>query len=286
MRHFLSNRLEPEALEIRFRQTILARDKIQIIVAIALVALVIAGFVILDFYFPPRDISLTTSLINRGLTLAASLLAIWMIYRQSRIKFFDLIVFVWAIIIAFHLAIVNVFRPADTVAVVAWDILAVFFAYILLPIPLGFQLLPALFLTCSSCLIWLILRPPSWSGMEIWGVFGAYVFANIWGIWISTQLGRLHRQQFTLFEQERQAKAEREAAWAEVKVLRGIIPLCANCKKVRNDTGYYEAVDAYISRHSEADFSHTICPDCFAELYPEIYAEMMQETQRVAADGC
>jgi hypothetical protein len=283
---FLSARLEPETLEKRFRQTMLDRDKIQTIVAIAIVAFVIADFAILDFYFPPRGMSLTTSLINRGITLAASLLAIWMIQHQSQIKVFDLIVLVWAMFIISHLAIVNVFRPADTTAVVAWDILAVFFSYILLPIPLGFQLMPALFLTCSSNLIWLIFRQPSWSEMEIWGVPSAYIFANVWGIWMSSRLGRLHRRQFMLLEQEHKAQAEREAAWAEIKVLRGIIPICSNCNKVRNDTGYYEAVDAYISRYSEADFSHTICPDCFAKLYPEIYAEMIQEeAQKAATNG-
>lgn len=58
-------------------------------------------------------------------------------------------------------------------------------------------------------------------------------------------------------------------AFDEIVVLRGIIPICAHCKKVRNDEGFYEAVESYIHRHSEADFSHTICPDCLHSHYPE-----------------
>ncbi len=71
-----------------------------------------------------------------------------------------------------------------------------------------------------------------------------------------------------------QERAERlEKAYREIKTLRGIIPMCASCKKVRNDDGYWEQVEAYVSEHSEALFSHGICPDCMEELYPEYLPE-------------
>jgi len=60
-----------------------------------------------------------------------------------------------------------------------------------------------------------------------------------------------------------------EASLAEIKTLRGILPICSFCKKVRNDTGYWEQVDVYIHRHSEADISHSICPECLEKYYPE-----------------
>ena len=60
---------------------------------------------------------------------------------------------------------------------------------------------------------------------------------------------------------------ELEKAFAEIKILRGIIPICAACKKIRNDDGYWENVADYISKHSEAEFSHGICPDCMKKLY-------------------
>lgn len=75
-----------------------------------------------------------------------------------------------------------------------------------------------------------------------------------------------------------------ETALAEVKVLRGIIPICSFCKKIRNDDGYYEQVGAYISRHSEADFSHTFCPDCFEEHYGDLYKALKEDAQD-AAEG-
>ncbi len=60
-----------------------------------------------------------------------------------------------------------------------------------------------------------------------------------------------------------------EKAYWEIKFLRGIIPICASCKKVRNDDGFWEQVESYISEHSEAMFSHGICPDCAQKLYAD-----------------
>ena len=56
-------------------------------------------------------------------------------------------------------------------------------------------------------------------------------------------------------------------ALGEVKTLRGIIPICARCKKVRDEDGYWQEVDAYISEHSESDFSHGLCEECVEALY-------------------
>ena len=60
-----------------------------------------------------------------------------------------------------------------------------------------------------------------------------------------------------------------QAALAEVITLRGIIPICASCKKVRDDKGYWNQIETYIRDHSEADFSHGICPECAKKLYPD-----------------
>lgn len=64
---------------------------------------------------------------------------------------------------------------------------------------------------------------------------------------------------------------ELQAALAKVKQLSGLLPICANCKKIRNDQGYWQDVAVYVRNHSEADFSHGICPDCIKKLYPDYY---------------
>lgn len=67
--------------------------------------------------------------------------------------------------------------------------------------------------------------------------------------------------------------SELQAALAEVKQLRGIIPICANCKKVRDDKGYWMQVEHYLREHSDAEFSHSLCPDCMHKLYPDLMGE-------------
>jgi len=64
-------------------------------------------------------------------------------------------------------------------------------------------------------------------------------------------------------------------AITKVKTLSGLLPICANCKKIRDDSGYWTQIESYISEHSEADFSHSICPDCVKKLYPELYDRVM-----------
>jgi len=62
-----------------------------------------------------------------------------------------------------------------------------------------------------------------------------------------------------------------QEALDRVNVLSGMLPICASCKKIRDDKGYWNQIETYIRDHSEAEFSHGICPDCAKELYPEFY---------------
>lgn len=70
-------------------------------------------------------------------------------------------------------------------------------------------------------------------------------------------------------EEMKELISKLQKAFEEIKTLRGIVPICANCKKIRDDKGYWEQVENYVSKHSEAIFSHSICPDCMKSLYPE-----------------
>ncbi len=67
-------------------------------------------------------------------------------------------------------------------------------------------------------------------------------------------------------------KKKLEKALAEVKTLSGLLPMCASCKKIRDDKGYWNAVEQYIGERTDTKFSHGICPDCMKKLYPE-YAD-------------
>jgi PAS domain S-box-containing protein len=63
---------------------------------------------------------------------------------------------------------------------------------------------------------------------------------------------------------------ELQAALAKVRTLSGLLPICAHCKKVRDDEGYWTRIESYISAHTQAEFSHGICPECAFNVFPEM----------------
>jgi PAS domain S-box-containing protein len=67
----------------------------------------------------------------------------------------------------------------------------------------------------------------------------------------------------------KQTEAALRKALSDVRTLRGIVPICANCKKIRDDQGYWNQVEVYVRNHTEAEFSHGFCPECIKKLYPE-----------------
>ncbi len=72
-----------------------------------------------------------------------------------------------------------------------------------------------------------------------------------------------------------------QEALAQVKQLSGLLPICGHCKNIRDDEGYWQDVAVYIRDHSEADFSHGICPSCMKELYPEFHEKPDESTQDI-----
>jgi hypothetical protein len=64
---------------------------------------------------------------------------------------------------------------------------------------------------------------------------------------------------------------EIKQALDHIKKLQGMLPICSACKNIRDDEGYWNRIESYISEHSEVKFTHSICPDCAKKLYPEFY---------------
>ena len=77
---------------------------------------------------------------------------------------------------------------------------------------------------------------------------------------------------------------ELHEALAKVKKLSGMLPICASCKKIRDDRGYWTQVETYIRDRSEAEFTHGICPECTKKLYPELYEEIFNKKEEGKAD--
>jgi hypothetical protein len=75
-----------------------------------------------------------------------------------------------------------------------------------------------------------------------------------------------------------------EEALAHVKTLSGLLPICAGCKKIRDDKGYWSQIETYISQHSSASFTHGLCPDCAIKAYEDAGIEVPAHVRKAAAE--
>jgi hypothetical protein len=90
---------------------------------------------------------------------------------------------------------------------------------------------------------------------------------------LGVALVTLHRARLREHKQRALELSRRvDEALGHIKVLRGMVPVCASCKKIRDDKGYWNQMETYLAEHSEMDFSHGICPDCVVKLYPDYAA--------------
>jgi YesN/AraC family two-component response regulator len=90
---------------------------------------------------------------------------------------------------------------------------------------------------------------------------------------------RTHLELKRAHDHEKLLVRELRAALEKVKTLSGLLPICACCKKIRNDDGYWDQLEFYIQQHSEAEFSHGLCPDCLRRTYKESGLELPPELQ-------
>jgi PAS domain S-box-containing protein len=85
-------------------------------------------------------------------------------------------------------------------------------------------------------------------------------------------LENVHKRKEAEEERERLIR-ELQDALATVKTLSGMLPICAACKKIRDDNGYWNQIEVFIQSHSDAEFTHSFCPECMRRLYPEVFEE-------------
>ncbi len=87
----------------------------------------------------------------------------------------------------------------------------------------------------------------------------------------AAEIGKANEKLLREIVERKQIENELRQALEQIKTLKGIVPICSNCKRIRDDSGYCNQIEAYIREHSDAEFSHGICPECARKLYPEMH---------------
>lgn len=88
---------------------------------------------------------------------------------------------------------------------------------------------------------------------------------------VSLLVASLEKQRRQAICSLEEANIKLSTSLKEIKILRGILPICSYCKQIRTEGNTWAQMETYIHEHSEADFSHTVCPDCLRKHYPDIY---------------
>lgn len=134
------------------------------------------------------------------------------------------------------------------------------------------QLIPPLFISTNLILLRLFWVSSGESG-TIDGDILVIVVMNAIGALLVWYRNETRVRGAQLWKAERRVRASLEKALAELKQLRGIIPICAHCKEVRTECGNWQALEVYVRTHTDADFSHGICPECVVKHYSDLFAE-------------
>jgi DNA repair exonuclease SbcCD ATPase subunit len=95
-----------------------------------------------------------------------------------------------------------------------------------------------------------------------------------------TERNRAEEELGQIAKEREKLVQELQYALENVKTLQGLIPICSNCKKIRDDKGFWNQVEGYIMKHSDATFTHGVCPECGKKLYGELYDKAMDKHNR------
>jgi hypothetical protein len=172
------------------------------------------------------------------------------------------------------LLIIQALVSATDIPSVAFDLVFVNTLFIALPSRPSLQAIPVTIL-CAGAAFMLWVRPGS--GLDDGGKLRFVIFfaaAIALGYVASVRRFELWSDLIRARQAEWESAIEADRAKCELQTLRGIIPICSHCNRVRIEDGrLWEAVDMYVSRRTDAAFSHGVCPDCLAVHYPNVRAE-------------
>ena len=252
----------PPEVEAEFRRDTLSRD------AKAMAGLMALAIAFLAVSFPSNNYDelhggalLGRLALVRGVNVAFGAAAIVLVRRAAKASAFDAIVTAWAGLIVAGAVIENAWHAPGDPSYVAWDVFLTMTIYAALPLPLTRQVILALLLSIGDIAVtWRYNTAVSVPALV--DIALAYACANAVGFFVSWHVHQWRRREFV-------ARTEATRALAEVRTLRGIIPICAYCKNIRTDAGSWERVEAYVRDHTDASFSHGVCPDCMRKHFPD-----------------
>ncbi len=205
----------------------------------------------------------------RGAVILISVAAVLMVRPSMSTRKFEWIVLAFTMAMKAIMLVIISTRPANFVGYTIVTVLSVLLTYWIVPLPLIWRAVSSWFLTLGVMIIglWVDPWPDESTGIAI--TLGL-ILANVIGGEMCRQQQISKRKQFLALWLQQELSASLERAMGEIKTLRGILPICMHCKRIFDDFGKWEQIEEYIRKHSHAQFSHGLCPECARSQYPEI----------------
>jgi hypothetical protein len=226
-------------------------------------------FIITDHHFFGTTAPYYWLLGVRLIFAVASLLVMLRLHGDLELPQFTHLVLGWDIMTALLVVYIASTRPANFTQHAVINVLCILLTYVLIPLPVLLQVIPAGLLSLGLVFLGIFINP--WPDEPVaLNVLMSILIANALGAETSRQLNRWKRRQYLALARETDLRKNLEHALAEIKTLRGILPICTHCKRVWNDDGFWQQVEVYVRDHTHVEFSHGLCPTCARQHYPEI----------------
>ena len=251
--------------ENEYRIHYLDADRKQYVLAVAVAVIAMLVFIRSDRMLFGASLTFTFLL---GLRASFSLLSaavIFILLKMRKPAMIDVLMFAWGLLYFLAVVIIYATRPPEFVRSAYLDILMLMVPYLLFNIRFWLQITPQLLYSALSLIM--LSSNPSVPAVTMNAMVITYIFSNIMGIIVAWRFHVYRRQQFSRYLREKRLNRELKEAMGNLRILRGLMPICSRCKKIRDEEGYWKRLEEYIEQHSEAQFSHSLCDKCANELY-------------------
>lgn len=268
---WLSGRFRDESLEETFRAERYTAERLRVVLGVGLTTFASLIFVRSDLVFLTGDPRLMPLLVLRALHLGV---ALWVIFQMARgldWRRFDRDVAIWLLATAVLITAVNSTRPAGYAHNNVIDVVVVLLTFILYPAPTWVLAGTNLLLVAGNLLR---LLAPDRPAPVLTVVLVSYGVALVLGAVLTRAWWGVLREQYASKVAERKLREALSDALGEIRVLRGIIPICSHCHSVRDEDGAWSRLEEYMRTHTEITFSHGVCRSCLHEHYPEVAHEI------------
>ncbi len=246
--------------EYNFRKWVFQDDYRLAYGALIITNFALALFLLMDLVFEGQRSILNPLFVSRIIVLSICSAMFFLLKNTEEFHKLDRIIFITLFCAISMVLISDASRPLDYFTHAGTDVAVLFLCYFISIGSVRYRIVISVIFSMSLLVLLFSVKQPAYN-MTYMSYVSTIVVVNIFAYLIAVMLGRTKRQSYQMLLNERKMRQE-------IKSLEGIIPICSYCKNIRDDEGSWKQMEAYIHSHSNAQFSHGICPDCYPEDLP------------------